>query len=354
MRKALAILLCAAACSMVAFAEDAAPTVVAKFNTTILTGATYNAGDNSLVAGDSDGWGQDASVSRFDFKGDFSYGDVGAKFTIREQPIDAKIYTFTPATDEKAASVSSLGYPFVRRAFAYANLLDKKVHLELGLPGYGAFSTSYNAAVAMDNNLPGLIVTVKPIEGLEIGYMLPISSTSTFLFDQTNASTLAVSYTIPDILTAQAWIRQFDDLAVIGDVNLTAVKDLTLSAEVEYNDAIDYSADTLYFTEQVSYPIDKFTPTIVSTQGFDMSTVDFTVFGLYPTVAYALADKLSLGVDYRFDFTYSVEDKSQTITNLFDVFVKYDLDKGYLKLRPGYNVAEGKNFFIAAVFEATL
>jgi hypothetical protein len=347
MRKALVILLCAAVCSMVVFAEDAAPTVVAKFNATILTGATYNAGDSSLLAGDSDTWGQDTSTSRLDFKGDFSYGDIGVKFTIREQPIDAKAYTFTPSTGTDAASVSSLGYPFVRRAFAYVDLLDKKVHLELGLPGYGAFSTTFNGNTAMDNNLPGCVVTAKPIEGLEIGYMLPISSTSTFVFDQVNASTLALSYSIPDILTAQVWIRQFDDLAVIGDVNLTAVKDLTLSAEFEYNDAVDYSSDTLYFTEQASYPIAKFTPTLVSTQGIDLTTNALTI-GVYPSVAFALAEKFTVGVDYRFD---SVDG---ALASLFDAYVKYNLDKGYLKLRPGYNTAEGKGFFVAVVFEATL
>jgi hypothetical protein len=347
MKKYLAVLALAAACVASGFAEDAAPSVAAKFNLTLLTGATYNAGDNSIVTGDSDTWGHDTTVSRLDFKGDFSYQDIGAKFTLREQAIGVKSYALAAATATDEASVSSVGYPFLRRAFAYANLLDKKVHLELGLPGYGAFATSYNGYAAMDNNVSGCVLAVKPVEGLEVGYMLPVSPTSTDMYDQFLASTFALSYSIPDILTAQAWVRQFDDIAVVGDLSLTAVKDLTLSAELAYNDAVDYSADSLWFTEQASYAFGKFTPTLVSTQGIDLASSALT-FGAYPTVAYALTDKVTAGVDYRLDYA------ADAFVSLFDAFVKYDLSKGYLKLRPGYNFADGKGFFAAFVFEATL
>jgi hypothetical protein len=346
-KRFLAALGLAAACVAFGFAEEEATSVTAKFSLNLLTGASYSSGNNSFVIGDSDAWGQDSTVSRLDLKCDFSYWEVGAKFTLREQVIGVKSYASAEAAASGAASVSYVGYPYVRRAFVYANLLDKKLHLELGLPGYGAFATSYNGFAAMDNNLSGCVLSAKPIEGLEIGCMLPVSPTAADMYGQFLASTLAISYSIPGILAAQAWVRQFDDIAVVGDLSLTAVKGLTLSVEAAYNDAVDYSADSLWFTEQVSYPFGKARPILVSTQGIGLAS-SALAFGAYPTLVYALADRLYAGVDCRFDYA------ADTISSLFDAFVMYDFSKGYLKLRPGYNLADGKGFFLAFVVAATL
>jgi hypothetical protein len=341
MKRTVLVLLAVALACAAAFAEDSAPVVAAKFNLNLFTGAYYNAGDNTIVAGDSDNLGD--GLSRIDFKGDFSYENIGAKFTFRRQSI---------ANDAIK----------VRRAFAYYNILGGKIQVQAGRVGSGDFSTSYNGAVALDNGAIGALFTAKPIDGLELGYLIPFDSTSADFFTQFLASTVAVSYSIPDILTVQLWVSQFDDIVVVGDISVSAVKNLTLSAEAEYNDATDYESGTTHFTEQVAYAFGKITPSIVASEVLvhDAANGNFTgtSFFAQPGVAYAYSDKLTFGAEYKYGNIYA--DLSGTALqaadffSIADAYVKYDWGKASIKVKPGFDTRDGQGFFVRAVFDATL
>jgi hypothetical protein len=330
MKKALAILLCAAAAGSFAFADDAAPTVTAKFNTNVYTGVNYSAGSNTLSLGDRDNF--DPNTSRIDFKGALAYGsDLGVKFTLRTQTYSASNFADSYKTT----------YFTIRRAFAYANFFDSKVQLQAGRVGNADFCTSYNGLVAFDNADIGAVVTAKPVEGLELGYLLPVTSTSTDAGAAFTKSVIAASYAIPSIATIQVWAKNFNAVEIIGDVAVTAVKDLTLSGEW------DYTPTSLSLTEQVAYPVDKFSPSIACSESLASSKL--SSLSLSPSVSYAYTDKLSFGADYSLSL-----DSSFAATHVIDAYAKYDLGKGYLKFKPGYDTTTGNGFFVGLILDATL
>jgi hypothetical protein len=376
MKKAFFVLLAIALVGVAAFADDAAapaaapaaPTTTAKFNVGVFTGAYYNGNSNTVTAGDSDSYGD--AWSRVNFTGDFSQGDIGAKFTIRE--------------DQYITTASTLK---LRRAFGYYNLLDGKVQIQAGRVGNGDFGTSWYGAAPFDNGQTGALVMVKPIEGLELGYLFNYDTSSSsspaspMKFDDLiyRNSVFGVMYTFPNIATVQLAFAKFytnpnNTWYAVGDINVTAIKDLTLSAEFEKNDGIfDYDEmGTTHVIEHAAYTVGKITPSIVGYQVLisdkAAAAVDGftdTAFYVQPAVAYAFTDKISLGAELKYgniENGYSDGTPVQTAEKskgyaTIDGYAKYDLGKGYIKVKPGYDGCDDHTyggFFVATVFEASL
>jgi len=312
------------------------PQIETSFSTQIYTGLNYNSGTGMIVAGDSDNLGD--STSRLNFTGVFTLGDFGAKFTLRAQNIDNDSWqpSYTDGTDTELAVNNVLS---ARRAFVFYKFLDEKVYLAAGLPGIGDFSTSYNGASAFDNAVPGVLATVKPIEGLEIGYFLPISATEADAAGQFSVSTVAVMYEIPEVATIQGWVFNFDDFAAVADINVTAVENLTLSAEMDYNSEGDKA---VALTEQVGYSFGQFSPLFVSSQTLP-ETGDMT-FTIAPSVTFAMSDSIELAGEYSYD--------SSAENHVFDAYAKFSLQNNYIKLKPGFDTADGQGFFFKVVFVA--
>ena len=370
MKKVLTVLLCAVAAGTFAFADDAAPAVaaapaadaapavVSKFNTTVATGINYSAGNNSLTLGEKDPtwFGQDNNTSRVDFSGSLSYGDIGTKVTLRNQSYPSS----------NLASNFNVNYWTVRRAYAYDNFFDSKVQLQFGRVGNGDFSTSYEGDAAFDNGDIGGLITVKPIEGLEVGYLLPAnyiannSETTTDAGRLLTGSTVAASYAIPGIATVQLWVRQFDNLAIVGNLEVTAVKNLDVTVEGYYNDPVDFGENgTLHFYETANYTVGKFTPGIVVWQYLSSKSSTDLGFAATPSIAYALTDKVSVAAEYTYsNKTEAVEDRgSRGVTDAYsmiDAYVNYNFGKGSLQLKPGFDTAVGKGFFVNLSVVASL
>jgi hypothetical protein len=335
MRKVLCVLPVLLIAGITIFAQEE-PKIETSFSTQIYTGLNYNAGDGTIVAGDSDNLGD--STSRLNFTGVFTLGSFGAKFTLRAQNIanDAWQPSYTDNEDTALVLNNVLA---ARRAFVFYNFLEGKIYVAAGLPGIGDFSTSYNGAVAFDNAVPGVLATIKPFEGFELGCFLPVSSNAADLSAQLNASTVAAMYEIPKAATVQAWVFNFNDFAAVADINITAVENLTLSAEMDYNSGGD---KTLALTEQVGYTIDKFTPLFVSSQTLPESgDVTFTI---EPSVTFALSDTIELAAEYSYD--------SSSTNHVIDAYAKFMLENNYIKLKPGYDTADGRGFFVKLVFVA--
>jgi len=332
---ALVVLMIAGVC---VFAQDE-PTVVSTFSTQVYTGLNYNAGTGMIYAGDTDNLD---GASRVNFTGVFTLGEFGAKFTLRAQNIAND--SWAPSLDNPGPAYTDIVFNKnntigARRAFVFYKFLEGKVYLAAGLPGIGDFSTTYNGAVAFDNAVPGVLATAKPFEGLELGYFLPVSSVETDAFDQLKASTAAAMYEIPKIATLQAWAFNFDDIAVVADINITAVENLTLSAEMDYNSGSDKA---LALTEQVGYTLDKLSPLFVSSQtlpdGGDMT------FTIQPSLTFAMSDVVEFGAGYEYD--------SVVENHVIDAYAKFTLQNNYIKLKPGYDTADGQGFFFKTVFVA--
>jgi hypothetical protein len=333
MKKVLCVLFILAIAGVFVFAQDE-PTVVSTFSTQIYTGLNYYAGTRQLVAGDTDNL---SGASRMNFTGVFTLGDFGAKFTLRAQDIDNE--SWAPSFDAAGPSFEKNNTIGARRAFVFYKFLDQKVYVAAGLPGIGDFSTTYNGTPAFDLAVPGVLVTVKPLEGLELGYLLPVSTTERYAATQGNASVAAALFEIPKIATLQAWAFNWNDIAAVADINVTAVENLTLSAEMDYNSSGDKA---LALAEQVGYTIDKFTPLFVSTQT-KPETGDMT-FTLEPSITFAMSDVVTLGADYKYD--------SIVKNHVIDAFAKFTLQNNYIKLKPGYDTADGQGFFFKSVFVA--
>jgi hypothetical protein len=329
MKKVLCVLL--AIVGVYAFAQEE-PAIETNFSTQIYTGLNYNSGTGKIVAGDSDNLGD--ATSRMNFTGVFTLGDFGAKFTLRAQNIDNE--SWQPSYDTGFNINNTIA---ARRAFVFYNFLDQKVYLAAGLPGIGDFSTTYNGAVAFDNAVPGVLATVKPIEGLELGYFMPVSAAEADFAGQIKASTVAAMYEVPKFATIQAWCYNFDDLAAVADINFTAIENLTLSAEVDYNSEGDKS---IALTEQAGYAFGKISPLFVTSQTLpDGGEATFT---LAPSVTYALSDTIELAAEYAFD--------SSAKNHVFDAYAKFTLQNNYIKVKPGYDTADGQGFFFKTVFVA--
>jgi len=339
MKKVLFALCFVAIAAVGAIAQEEA-TVTSSFSTQIYTGFSYYMGSSTIVAGDSDNL--DDATSRLNFTGVFTMGDFGAKFTLRAQNIDNDNWqpSYDSAMDTKLSVNGTVG---ARRAFVFYTFLEQKMYLAAGLPGIGDFSTTYDGLVAFDNALPGVLATVKPIEGLELGYFFPISSAEADAETLFNASTVAAMYEIPSIATVQVWLHQFDDLQVVGDINVTAVEGLTLSGEFGYNDTVDFEdPDCIDVKEQVGYAFGKVSPLVVSSQHFpDSGDMTFTV---KPSIAYALSDNIELAAEYAYD--------SGAENHVFDAYAKFTLQNNYIKVKPGYDTADGKGFFLKTVLVA--
>jgi hypothetical protein len=372
MKKTFFVLLAIALVGMAAFADDAAPAApaasaapTAKFNLNIMTGAYLNGDHGTIIAGDSDNLSD--SLSRIDFKGDISSGDVGAKFTIRQQSI--------------SSDMSS--NPFkARRAFAYYNFLDGKAQFQVGRVGNGDFATSWYGSTPFDNGDLGALITVSPISNLSLGYLYCYSSdTASKIDDQfKHDSVFAANYAVPDLLTAMVGFRDFwsSNIAIVADVNVTAIKDLALSAELEYNDgcnagngSLDYEeVGTSHIIEHAAYTVGKITPSIVA---YEVLIADKDKAAPYywdnsyyfqPAVAYAFSDKITLGAEFKYG---NIETDSGTCPvqaadaskaySTIDAYAKIDFGKGYIKVKPGYDGCDDHDFggfFVRAVFDATL
>jgi hypothetical protein len=339
--KKLALAFCVLSLVAIAAIAEDAPAAVSSISAQVYTGFYYNAGDKTIVAGDSDNLGDD--TSRINLTGLYSLGDFGAKFTFRAANINN--------TSWKADTIAA------RRAFAWYKFLGGKAYFAAGMLGIGDFGTTWNGYVAFDNAVSGVAATLKPIEGLELGYMVPISSTATSATKQFKASTIAVSYEIPKIATIQAWMRNFANLdglnpEVVADVNVSAVEGLTLSAELAYNDATDgddtvsYVTDAYNFTEQVAYALGKITPSLIATQSIYKD--NDLVFTLNPNLAYALSDNIEVGAEFTYNSKYLTTDA----TSVIDAYAKFTLGNNYIKVKPGYDSAEDKGLFVRAVFDA--
>lgn len=394
MKKAIFVLLAIALAGLAAFADDAAPAAPAvpagptvKLSVGVFTGAYYNGMKNTIMSGDSDSYAP--AWSRFNFSGDISQGDMGAKFTIRKDQYlgnSTASGTYDSTKDPNAVSVSLNAFK-LRRAYGYYNLLEGKVQVQAGRVGNGDFSTSWYGAAPFDNGDTGALVTVKPVPGLEIGGLLAYGASGQPKFDEVLKYNTAVGvmYTFGEVATAQIAFRNFynhhgnADFYVVGDLNITAIKDLTLSAEFQKNDQFDYDEyGTVHVIEHVAYTIGKLTPSIIGYQVFitdkDAAATSSGIEGIgfndncfyiQPGVAYAYTDKITLGADIKYGNieNYWVDgtptqtaEKSKPYAS-FDAYAKYDLGKGYIKVKPGYSACEDHNyggFSLATVFEASL
>lgn len=338
MRKLLLASLALAFIASAAFAEDADPVVSSEFHANIYTGAFYSMGSKTINAEDRENYGEGASG--LEFNGAFSYGDMGAKFETR---------ALDPAADISLK---------LRSAYAYYDFLGGKLRFEAGLVKDRDFSTGYGGYKAFDES--GAALVAKPLPGLSIGYLLPYSPTSGDLLKQFLASSAAIKISIPNVLDCQVFVRQFDDVALMGDLKINAVNNLDAIFEWAYNDPADWGTETsktFHLSEQASYYLGDFAPTLDCTQWIPKSGgVGFTV---KPSIAYFLTKQVSLGAEYEFWNANQAKYKAHGTTAFFDTHIieaygKYDFVKGYLKLQPGYDTAKGYGFFVRAVFDAFL
>jgi hypothetical protein len=160
MKKLLSVLVILALAGAAAFAEMAEPSVEATFSAKVFTGLYYNAGDGTVVAGDPDNFGDGASG--LDLRGDFSYGDFGIKVFTRFSNIDDAFSTAK-----------------IKAAYSYFNFFENKLQFSAGVIGDTDFSTGYSGYDAFTG--PGALIVAKPIPGLALAYLFPISKTGTIL-----------------------------------------------------------------------------------------------------------------------------------------------------------------------------
>jgi hypothetical protein len=139
-------------------------------------------------------------------------------------------------------------------------------------------------------------------------------------------------------------------------MTISVIPNMNILLEGAYNDTGYWgdSAHGLHLSEEITYNLGNLMPGIDATQYLpETGDVGFMV---KPFVAYFLGNGLSCGAEA------SYSNAAQAVsgydgTKAFYTFAgygKYDFGKGYIKVKPGFDSAAGRGFFVRAVFDAFL
>jgi len=342
MRKTLILLVALAVIGGLAFADGAtpAPTLVWTLGINAGLGIGTNS-SNSQVKEMSTSWGGNDGLNLGATYTDAS-GNAGANVTINLSPFGQP--TAVPGLQTQFWGQGPWGAPFYVWDADVWVMLFGMLKVKAGILDGGGPNITGPAGWAYGSDLamPGLELTLTPIDGLTVQYILPIdqykgtyTTAPTLAFtagqwatasDDFGNSMFGFAYEMKDIVHFNAGIQlqtganatnlmgmSYDptDLndTLFWGVDVKAVKNLTLQLESYIPLSTSVAGEDTEFWEKVAYTMDKLT--IGTTLNEDYYTSVGLAIGIFPWVQYSVLDTVAIGVQIN---VYSYNDSS-TINN---------------------------------------
>jgi len=319
MKKVLAILVATALVGAYVFADDAAP--VAKINGKVESGFTWSDAHlgktaDSLVLKDKD----DSGVTlRAELGGSISTDNYGVVVNLRT---DTDVKPTVTITDKTGADVTSANLPAgdsltvngvtyqsvlgLQQAYAWTKFLNKVVTVKVGIIDETSTSTGGDAGFLKYDPAEGASVTISPIAGLAIDWLVPLSSTANKTAQVIGNSTIAAKYTMDKVFDVAVGLvgnnTGVSRAQVAYGFDLLAVQNLSLNAEGDYVLNKDYGIST--FDEKIGYTIDKLNIYVLTYQylkGTDSKgVVNDAHVNFKPGVSYDLGVAV-VGASFKYD-----------------------------------------------------
>jgi len=336
MKKALVVLLALTALAGMAFAQDAP---VWTWGLAINTGVEVMMGDSTTVPDSTirlwETTDTTAAPTHARFTGAVAMGDFGAHFYLQFLKDD----------------------PFLTADFANwwvtANLFNKMVQVNAGVMDV-AFSGTVNKGWG-GTSPAGLQVIVMPIEGLKVGFAVPVSSApaaNLLLAEQLKAIQLGAFYTMPN-LASFALTYAMGKTAVTGTdvldnssefdfgVNVLAVPNLKAQVEGRLVGIGDDVAGYYEFFENAEYVMGALKPAINLDEVMYQASGSTMKIAINPSIDYMVMTGTNVGLS----ITYTMNSDGITggdISGLnVDPYVKFTFDtKAAIKIDANYTIMD--------------
>jgi len=331
MKKLLVVLLALTAVGVAAFADAPTWTFGAVWN----TGAQIKLGDSTTVPDTllflSDN--NEPAPTRGRFVGNADLGGYGAKW-----------YVAFPSDDPKN------GINFINW-WVYANLFNKMVTLNVGAADTG-FAGTVNKGWG-GANVSGIQVIVAPIDGLKVGFGIPVNENLPVAFDvklndQLQAIQLGAFYTMPNLASfAFTYVNKATSIAGVtansGEVdfgvNVLAVPNLTAQFEVQVKNLGASSGNTIELFENAAYVMGPLTPAINLDEVIDNTSGANMKIAINPNVDYAVMTGTNVGIS----ITYTMNTPNTTTNSALslDPYVKFTFNSSAaVKIDGNFGIAD--------------
>jgi hypothetical protein len=231
MKKALAIISAIALVGVAAFAEDAA---TLKLSGALETGIKSTFGDGSDKV---EMWDDDSGTSgRFDINGNYTNGNGGVAFKLREQTTSASVLAEAPV---------------VNFAQGWVDLFDNKATVMAGLLDNNAWKTDADSDYTSENGT-GIQVQIKPVAGLNVGVKFNAPGTADAVVTYTpkqffNEIGLGGRYATDTLAIAAGYKMDSDADAFSGAYGYTAAELSALGIDVDAEKEGMFYAGINYF-----------------------------------------------------------------------------------------------------------
>jgi len=319
-------------------AQDAAPSL--KISGTLYTGFEMDAvadQDPTIYLYNQEG----GTASLFDLNANFSAADWG---------VSARLRTLFTALDTDVASWPIVTLPF---AYGWFDAFDDVVRVSIGRVASGAWQTNGDEYYGAIRGKEGIQVQIKPVKGLNFGFLMPIKVTELDLVDSLSSIQLGLGWDIESALNVRAGFT-FDssDLAdsdaYLG-LEQKAVENLTALVEASYANVADSASSELDMRWDIAYTLDAFTFGSVFTQAIPLS--DSADLGFNPYVSWQVLETLAFGANVSYDFNTAIADEG--IFGL-GVDATWSLtDSNYVQLGTSWSNADTSTFTVFMDLVAT-
>jgi len=282
MKKLIVLLLAFAMVGGVFAQAAAAPAPALVFSGYLNTGFQYDSTTGDLYLYNKDA----GNMTRLRWNADYTNGDFGVHFRLQNSDVGV-----------------TTGTQLFTQALVWGNLFNKMVYFKVGKLNDYTWATAYNSWGGYDGKL-GFQVQLKPVAGLNAGFIVPLTTGGVDLADQFKDMIIAGKYTADGVGTflAQLNLGLTANQLILG-ADISAIKDLTLNIEANFADLADV-ANTLTIDEYLSYAMGDLAVGIWAEEALGATFY----WAVAPEVSYTMG-KTELGASVTYDSTnaYSID-----------------------------------------------
>ena len=203
----------------------------------------------------------------------------------------------------------------------YGKFFDGKLKAEFGMIGNNSYTTLGDMGTGWsgwDNSTSGVLLNVMPVDGLKVGYYVPVTTAGALVKDTLNSSNLMFVYSIPNTAKVQGqyWIRDNKAARVYASVAVSAIPNVKLNAELKMLNLGASTGGTTTITQTAGYTMGNIYAGLVAYEYLFSDSGSTLGFSVKPKATYTMGEYTFGGYA---KYSVNATAGSSTTTNGVDV-----------------------------------